>query len=249
MCLSRNWEFRPKRYIRLPVTALMKEIGRSFHRHYGVEASLESILGRIWIKELFSSRRVSHQFDASIRDIPFEGAHTIDQALRETDRVVQDRFVNVRVTPIMGTTRVYDAALVRVVCHRQTWKDTFKNVGKKGIQSIQPGCTRYPILSFVSLSLRNCCSKQFVVSRHKDISWRKSTYNYFFLFLVELVTFLNCVYVQDNVSSPILRKFYLTDNYCLWLSSVLFNVTTRNVEEINVDEKNLLLKKILYSCF
>lgn len=140
---SKLREFWPKRYIRLPVTALMKEIGRSFHRHYGVEASLESILGRIWIKELFSSRRVSHQFDASIRDIPFEGAHTIDQALRETDRVVQDSFVNVRVTPIMGTTRVYDAALVRVVCHRQTWKDTFKNVGKKGIESIQPGCTRY----------------------------------------------------------------------------------------------------------
>lgn len=139
MCNSQSEiDLWPKRYM-LPVTALMKEIGRSFHRHYGVEASLESILGRIWIKELFSSRRVSHQFDASIRDIPFEGAHTIDQALRETDRVVQDRFVNVRVTPIMGTTRVYDAALVRVVCHRQTWKDTFKNVGKKGIQSIQHG--------------------------------------------------------------------------------------------------------------
>lgn len=150
----------------LPVTALMKEIGRSFHRHYGVEASLESILGRIWIKELFSSRRVSHQFDASIRDIPFEGAHTIDQALRETDRVVQDRFVNVRVTPIMGTTRVYDAALVRVVCHRQTWKDTFKNVGKKGIQSIQPDCTRdltdRAFFFFFFFSIRNCCEKQFV---------------------------------------------------------------------------------------
>lgn len=110
----------------------MKEIGRSFHRDNGVEASLESILGRIRIKELLSSRRVSHQFDASVRNIPFEGAHTIDQALRETDRVVQDRLVNVRVTPIMETTCVYDAALVRVVRHRQTWKDTFKNVGENG---------------------------------------------------------------------------------------------------------------------
>lgn len=194
----------------LPVTALMKEIGRSFHRHYGVEASLESILGRIWIKELFSSRRVSHQFDASIRDIPFEGAHTIDQALRETDRVVQDRFVNVRVTPIMGTTRVYDAALVRVVCHRQTWKDTFKNVGKKGIQSIQPDCTQdltdraffFFFFFYTKLLWKTICV------RHKDIWRRKSTYNYFlFLFfflylflylllrILQPLMFLNCVYV------------------------------------------------------
>lgn len=79
----------------LPATALMKEIGRSFHRHNGIEASLKSILGRIRIKELLSSRRVCLQFDASVHDIPFEGAHTIDQVLRERDRVVQDCLVKI----------------------------------------------------------------------------------------------------------------------------------------------------------
>lgn len=100
--------------------ALMKEIRRSLRCNDGVEASLESILGRRRIKELLFSRRVRLQFDASVRDVPFEGAHTFDQPLGETDRAVQYGLVNVWVMPIMEMTRVYDAALVRVARYRQT---------------------------------------------------------------------------------------------------------------------------------
>lgn len=97
----------------------MKEIGRSLHRHDRVVASLEGILGRIRIEELLSGRCARRQFNPSVRYVPFEGAHTIDQAFRETDRIVQHRLVDVREMTILEVTRVYDA-LVRVVRYRQT---------------------------------------------------------------------------------------------------------------------------------
>lgn len=97
----------------VPSAVLLHEMRRRLRCYDGVDASVEGIRGRVRIPELLLGRAARLEFDPGVCDIILEGAHTIDQRLRERDRVVQSRSVDPGKSPILKPTGIHDGFGIR----------------------------------------------------------------------------------------------------------------------------------------